>query len=170
MDFLEVGKIVNTHGLRGEVKVLPWTDYPETFEDIPFVFVKRGAEEIKLAIKNVKYQKNNIILKFKEWDSIEEAQKYKGTILYADRSDMPELEEGAVYIADLIGLPVYEETDNRLLGVIQDVFSTGSSDIYEVKREGKHPLLIPVIDDVVKNVDIEHGKITVKLLEGLEDL
>lgn len=170
MDYLEAGKIVNTHGLRGEVKIVPWTDTPDTFEEIPYVFAKRNSGEEKLTIRNVKYQKGNIIVKFSEINSIEEAQMYKNTVLYVDRGVMPPLPEGAYYITDLIGLSVYEQTDNRLLGTIQDVFSTGSSDIYEVKRDGQKPLLIPVIDDVIVNVDLAERKVTVRLLEGLEDL
>ncbi len=169
-DWLEVGKIVNTHGLRGEVKIVPWTDSPDVFEDIPYVYIKKKTGEIKLTVKNVKYQKNNIIVKFAEINSIEEAEVYKNFVLYAEREVMPDLPDGAFYITDLIGLEVYEETDNRLLGTIQDVYSTGSSDIYEVKRENNHPLLIPVIDDVVKDIDLENKKVTVKLLEGLEEL
>lgn len=168
MDCLEVGKIVNTHGLRGEVKIVPWTDTPDVFEDIPYVFIKKKSGDEKLTVKNVKYQKNNIIVKFAEINSIEEAEKYRNSVLHASREVMPELPDGAYYITDLIGAEVYE--DERLLGTIQDVFSTGSSDIYEVKRDGNKPLLIPVIDDCILNVDIDNKKIYVKLLEGLEDL
>lgn len=170
MNCLEAGKIVNTHGLRGEVKIVPWTDTPDTFEDIPYVFIKKKTSEEKLTIKNVKYQKGNIIVKFAEINTIEDAEKYKNTIVYVDREVMPPLPDGAYYITDLIGLAVYEETDNRLLGTVSDVFSTGSSDIYEIKRDSQKPLLVPVIDDVVKSVDLDNKKITVKLLEGLEDL
>ena len=128
MDLLEVGKIVNTHGLRGEVKVVPWTDYPEVFEDIDFVYVKKKSEYERLDVKGIKY-----------------------------------------YIADLIGLDIVTE-DGEKIGTVSDVFNTGSNDIYEVKREGKKNLLLPVIDDVVLNIDVEGGKITVRMMDGLEDL
>lgn len=170
MDYLEAGKIVNTHGLRGEVKIVPWTDTPDTFEDIPYVFIKKKSGEEKLTVKSVKYQKGNIIVKFAEINSIEDAEKYRNAVLLVDRSVMPELPEGSYYITDLIGLPVYEMTDGRLLGTIQDVYSTPSNDIYEVKREGQKPLLIPVIDDIERIIDLDNKKVTVKLLEGLEDL
>ena len=104
MDKLEVGKIINTHGLRGEVKVVTWTDYPEVFEEIKYVWVKKKTGDERLDIKNIKYQKNNIILKCTQIDSIEDAEKYKNMVLFADRDQLPPLPEGMHYIVDLIGL------------------------------------------------------------------
>ena len=155
MDLLEVGKIVNTHGLRGEVKVVPWTDYPEVFEDIDFVYVKN--------------QKNNLIVRFSQITDINMAEKYKNQVIYAEREILGELPDGVYYIADLIGLDIVTE-DGEKIGTVSDVFNTGSNDIYEVKREGKKNLLLPVIDDVVLNIDVEGGKITVRMMDGLEDL
>lgn len=169
MNLLEVGKIVNTHGLRGEVKVVPWTDYPEVFEDIETVYIKKKTEYERLDIAGLKYQKNNLIVRFSQLKDINEAEKYKNQVLYAERDALGELPEGVYYIADLIGLEVVKE-DGEKVGVINDVFNTGSSDIYDVKREGKKNMLIPVIDDVVIDIDIENGKVTVRMMEGLEDL
>ncbi len=168
MNFLEVGKIINTHGLRGEVKIVTWTDYPEVFEEIGVVFVKKRTEQEKLTIKNVKYQKNNIIVKFAEIDSIEEAEKYKNAVLVADREALGELPEGVYYIADLVDSTVYQE-DGKEIGCLVDVFSTGSNDVYDIRREGKKNLLVPIIEGVLKSVDIENKKITIKIPEGLED-
>ncbi len=168
MDFLEVGKIINTHGLRGEVKIATWTDYPEDFEEIGKVYIKTKTGNEVLNITNVKYQKNNIIVKFKEISHINDAEKYKGLVVCADREDLPELEEGAHYIADLIGLEVVDE-DGEVLGKLVDVFNTGANDIYDVKREDKRNLLLPVIDEVVKDIDLHTGKITVHVMEGLDD-
>lgn len=169
MDLLEVGKIVNTHGLRGEVKVVPWTDYPEVFEDIETVYIKKKSDFERLDIAGTKYQKNNLIIRFAQLKDINEAEKYKNRVLYAERASLGELPEGVYYIADLIGLDVVKE-DREKVGVISDVFNTGSNDIYEVKREGQKNLLLPVIDDVVLNIDIENKKVTVRMMEGLEDL
>ena len=157
MDLLEAGKIVNTHGLRGEVKVVPWTDYPEDFEDIEYVIVKRKTGEEQLDIESVRYQKGSVLLKFKQIKDINEAEKYKNLTLYVPR-EMFDLPEGVHFIADLIGLDVINVETGDKIGVIADVFNTGSNDIYDVKREGKKNLLIPVIDDVVKEIDIENGK------------
>ena len=169
MDLLEVGKIVNTHGLHGEVKVVPWTDYPEVFDDIETVYIKKKSEYERLDIAGIKYQKNNLIIRFAQLKDINEAEKYKNKVLYAERESLGELPEGVYYIADLIGLDVVKE-DGEKVGVIADVFNTGSNDIYEVKREGQKNLLLPVIDDVVLNIDIENKRVTVRMMEGLEDL
>ena len=169
MDLLEVGKIVNTHGLRGEVKVVPWTDYPEVFEDIETVYIKKKSDYERLDIAGIKYQKNNLIIRFAQLKDINEAEKYKNRVLYAERTSLGELPEGVYYIADLIGLDVVKE-DGEKVGIISDVFNTGSNDIYEVKREGQKDLLLPVIDDVVLNIDVENKKVTVRMMEGLEDL
>lgn len=169
MDLLEVGKIVNTHGLRGEVKVVTWTDYPEVFEDIEYVYIKRKDDYERLDVKGIKYQKGNIIVKFAQIQDINEAERYKNQVLYAEREILGELPEGVYYIADLIGLEVVDE-DGRRIGTISDVINTGSNDIYEVKREGKKNLLLPVIDEVVLNIDLDSKRVTVHLMEGLEDL
>lgn len=168
MDFLEVGKIINTHGLRGEVKIVTWTDSPEVFEEIGSVYVKSRTDSQKMTIKNVKYQKNNIIVKFAEIDSIEEAEKYKNAVLLAERESLGELPEGVYYIADLVKCMVFEE-NGKEIGALVDVFSTGSNDVYDIKRENKKNLLIPIIDGVLKSVDIQNKKIVVKIPEGLED-
>lgn len=169
MNRLEVGKIINTHGLRGEVKAVTWTDYPEVFEEIEYVWVKKKTGDERLDIKNVKYQKNNIILKLEQINSIEEAEKYKNLILLAGREQLPPLPDGMHYIVDLIGLEVYDEENGEKIGVIADVFNTGANDVYDVKREGKKNLLLPVIDECVRNIDIENNRVTVHMMEGLDD-
>ena len=167
MDFLEVGKIINTHGLRGEVKVVTWTDSPEIFEDIKNVVAKTRTEEVNLAVKGVKYQKNNIIVKFAGIDAIEDAEKLKNAVLSASRNELGELPEGVYYIADLVGCEVFDESGK--IGVLSDVFTAGASDVYDIKREGKKNLLVPIIDGVLKNVDISGKRIDIKIPEGLED-
>ena len=166
MDLLEVGKIINTHGLRGEVKVIPWTDTPDVFEDLETVYLKNNDV---LTISSVKYQKNNLIVKFKELGDINEAEKLKNQVLYAERSALGELPEGVYYIADLIGLSARKETGEEV-GKIKDVLQTGANDIYVVARGGAKDLLVPVIPNVVLSVDIDGGEVTVSLPDGLEDL
>ena len=165
---LEIGKIVNTHGLRGEVKIVPWTDTPDVFEDLTVIYIKNKSEYKPLNIESVRYQKNNLIVKFKEYSDINDILQYKNAVLYAERDDLGELPEGVYYIVDLIGLEVFTESGEKI-GIITDVFNTGASDIYDVKRDGKKNLLLPVIDEVVKNVDIEGGKVIVNVMEGLDD-
>ena len=166
---LEIGKIVNTHGLKGDVKIVPWTDYPDDFENIKNVIVKLRNKELSFTIKNVKYQKNNIIVKFNEVNDINEAELLKNAVVMASRKELGELPEGVYYVADLIGLNVYDENDN-FIGKIDDVFKTGSNDVYSVARDGKKDLLLPVIDDVVLSVDIKGGRCVVHIMEGLDEL
>lgn len=168
-NLLEVGKIINTHGLRGEVKVAPWTDSPEVFENLKVVGTEKNGEEMSLTISGIKYQKNNLIIKFRELQDISQAESLKNCILYAERGALGELPEGVYYIADLIGMTVKKE-NGELVGKIKDVMQTGANDIYVAERENAKDLLIPVIDDVVLNVDAEIGEVTVRLMEGLEDL
>ena len=167
MDWLEVGKIVNTHGLKGEVKVVPWTDSPETFEDIDCVYIKKKTGDIRLNIENMKYQKNNIILKFKEISKIEDAEPLKNKTLFAERDALGELPDGVYYIADIIGLKAVD-TNGKLIGTVSDIFNTGSNDIYEIKREGMKNLLLPDIDDVI-TVELENERVVVRIPKGLED-
>lgn len=169
MDLLEVGKIINTHGLKGEVKVAAWTDTPDVFEDISVVYIKSRNEYKQLTLSGIKYQKNNLIVKFRELNDINEAEPLKNSILYAERSELGELEEGVYYIADLIGVTV-EKENGEILGEIKDVMQTGANDIYVVARNGKKDLLIPVLPDVVLSMDINEKKAVVRLMEGLEDL
>ena len=135
MDFLEVGKIVNTHGLRGEVKIMTWTDYPEDFEKLEYVLAMQKGKESRLDIQNIKYQKNNIIVKFKQLTAIEEAETYKNAVLKVPREALGELPEGVYYIADLLDCQVWDE--NGLIGVLVDVFSTGSNDVYDIGTGGE---------------------------------
>lgn len=169
MDLLEVGKIINTHGLRGEVKVAAWTDTPDVFEDLEYVYAKRRTGNERLTIAGIKYQKNNIIVKFDELKTIEEAEKLKNTVLCAERAMLGELPEGVYYIADLLGCTVRSE-EGKTYGTISDVISTGANDVYTVKREGMKDLLVPVTDEVVINVDIASKTVTVRLPEGLEEI
>lgn len=168
-DLLEVGKIINTHGLRGEVKVATWTDSPEVFETLEFIYLKKDESMEPLTISGIKYQKNNLIVKFSELKDINEAELLKNKVIYARREDLGELPEGTYYIADLIGMSVKKE-NNEFVGEIKEVLQTGANDIYVTARPGAKDLLIPVIDDVVLKVDMENREVVVNLMEGLEDL
>ncbi len=164
---LQVGEIVNTHGLRGEVKIVPWTDYPEVFEDFDCVYLEKN--NTKLTIKSIKYQKSNLIVKFDEIPDINEAERLKGSVLYVEREQLGEPEEG-YYICDLLGIKVIDENENEI-GVIKDVISTGKcNDVYVLSaKDGGRDILIPVIDEVVLDVDIDKEICRVHIIEGLLD-
>ena len=164
--YLELGQIVNVKGLKGEVKVNSFTDDNTKFERIPKVFIKQKNNLTELEIEKVGYSKNQVIIKFKNINTIEEAEKLRNSYIVVNREIFGELPEGVYYIADLIGLDVYTESD-EYLGKVDDIFSTGSNDVYVVKDELGKQKLLPGIPEVIKKVDLENSKIIVNLIEGL---
>lgn len=164
--YLELGQIVNVKGLKGEVKVNSFTDDNTKFERIPKVFIKQKSNLTEYEIEKVGYNKNQVIIKFKNIDTIEDAEKLRNSYIVVDREIFGELPEGVYYIADLIGLDVYTEA-NEYLGKVDDIFSTGSNDVYVVKDELGKQKLLPGIDEVIKEIDLESSKIIVNLIEGL---
>ncbi len=165
-DYLELGQIVNTKGLKGEIKLNSFAEDNTIFERLPKVFLKRKQELLEKQIEKVSYNKNQVILKFKDCHSIEEAELLRNLSVFVKREDLGELPEGIYYIADLIGLLVYTE-NNELLGKVDDIYSTGANDIYVIKDEMGKQKLLPGIPDVIRKIDLQNGKITVHLLEGL---
>ena len=164
--YLELGQIVNVKGLKGEVKVNPFTENIDRFEELKTVLIKFKNENKEFEIEKVGYHKNQVILKFKGINTIEEAEKLRNSYILINRNDLEPLEEGVYYITDLLGLEVYTE-DVTLLGKVEDIYNTGSNDIYVVKDDLGKQKLLPGIPEVLKNVDLEHGKIIVNLIEGL---
>ena len=160
--FLEIGKVVNTHALRGVVKMVVWADSTDVIGDLKYLY---DASNNRLEIKSVSYQKDNALVKFVGIDTIEEAEKLKGQILYVSRDEF-DLPEGTYFIADLIGLSVYE--NDTLLGKIDDVFPAGGCDVYSIK--GDKTLLFPALKENILNIDFENKIMKVKLPEGLLDL
>ena len=164
-EILQVGVISSTHGIRGEVKVFPTTDDPTRFEDLKEVILDTGREHRILAIQGVKYFKQFVILKFKGIDNINDIEKYKGKSLYVTRDQAVKLEENEYFIADLIGLDVYEENGEKL-GRLTDVISTGANDVYVVTGEDRE-ILVPAIRQCILEVNLQAGRMTVHLLAGL---
>lgn len=164
--YLELGQIVNVKGLKGEVKVNPFTENIDRFEELKTVLIKFKNENKEFEIEKVGYHKNQVILKFKGINTIEEAEKLRNSYILINRNDLEPLEEGVYYITDLLGLEVYTE-DGTLIGKVDDIYNTGSNDIYVVKDDLGKQKLLPGIPEVLKNVDLEHGKIIVNLIEGL---
>ena len=151
---MELGKIVNTFGLKGELKVYPYVDY---IPKVKKVYIKDNLMEIERA----RNQKNILVIKLKGIDSIEEAEKLKNTSIEMDRKDAPKLPKGTYYINDLIGFDVYTD-ENEFLGKLDDIFNTGANDVYQVGK-----ILLPAINDVIKQIDTDNKKIIVHLLKGL---
>ena len=167
VDKFRVGVLTQTHGLRGEVKVYPTTDDPELYERVKNVYLQIRGTEIPLKIQHVRYFKQLVIVKFEGIDVIEQIQPYLKGELYVTREDMPALEEGHYYIPDLIGLKVFTD-EGEDIGVLDDVMKTGANDVYVVKN-GEEEILIPVVEQFVREVDLEEGKVTVHLIEGMRE-
>lgn len=166
MEYLEIGQIVNTSGLKGLITVNPFTDDITRFEDLKSIYILYKNELIEKTIEDVKYKKNQVLLKLKGIDNIEEAEKYRECYLKIKREDAIKLPKDTYFIVDLLGLDVYT-TENELIGKVDDIFPTGSNDVYVVKNEIGKQILLPAISDVIKKVDIENKKIIVKLTQGL---
>ena len=168
-DFLQVGVITATHGIRGEVKVFPTTDDPERFLDLETVYLDTGREKKLLTISSVKFFKQFVILKFKEFDNIKDVEPFRKKSLLVTREQAVPLEEDEYFIADLIGLRVITDED-KVLGELTDVLETGANDVYQVTDENGKEILLPAIKDCILSVDLEKGEMKVHILEGLLDL
>ena len=164
--YLEIGQIVNTFGIKGQVKVKPFTDDINRFDELKEVYVEKKHELKLFQIEKVNYSKNMVILKLKGIETPEQAETLRNSYLKINRKDAKKLPEGTYYIADLIGLDVYTDED-EFLGKVDYIYNAGSSDIYVVKDEQGKEVLLPAIKDVLKQVDLENGKIIVHIIEGL---
>lgn len=164
--YLEIGQIVNTFGIKGMVKIRPFTDDINRFDKLEKVYIKNKEGKKEYQIQEVKYHKNMVLMKLEGVDTLEQAEILRQSYLLVNREDEEPLEEGVYYIVDLIGLEVYTD-ENIFLGKVDDIFNTGSNDIYVVKDGKGKQILLPGIPDVLKNVDLEKGKITVHLIPGL---
>ena len=157
-DFLAVGQIINTHGLKGELKIYPLTDDLRRFRKLKTVYIDNTPKNIVWC----KLQSDKVILKIEGIDTIEQAETLKTKYIEVERKDAVELSENEYFVADLIGCEVVD-TNGTGFGKVSDVIKTGSNDVYWVK--GKEELLVPALKDIVVSIDIENAKITIKPLE-----
>lgn len=168
MKYYNVGKIVNTHGVRGEVRVLATTDFiAERFAAGNTLYLQEKDTQLALEIEKVRQHKGFILVKFVGYDNINDVQKFRDHELMVSADDQQPLEDGQYYYHQIIGLTV-KTVDGRELGTIKEILSPGANDVWVVARPKQKDLLLPVIDDVVKNVDLDDGLVEVELLEGLE--
>lgn len=165
-EYFEVGQIVNTFGIKGFVKVKPFTDDMERFEELKSFLVVKNKEQIEMQIEQVKYQQTVVLLKFKGIEDINMAEKLKGSYLKIHRKDTRKLPKDTYFIADLIGLNVYTE-EGELLGKVDDIYNNKSNDVYVIKDELGKQILLPGIKEVIKQIDIDNEKIIVHLINGL---
>ena len=164
--YLEIGQVVSTHGVRGTMKVKPLTDDIKRFNKLKTVYMSIKEELVEFKIQEVKYNKNMVLLNLEGIDSIEKAEEYKNFYLKIDRKDAVKLPKDSYFVIDLLGCNVYTEKE-ELLGMVDDVYSTGSNDVYVVKDSLGKLLVLPATKEVVKEVNVESKKIIVELIEGL---
>ena len=157
--YLPTGEIVNTHGIRGEVRVLPWADCPEFLTEFDVFYVDGKPMEVELS----RVQKTCVLVKFRGVDTVEDANRLRGKTLEIARDDV-ELEEGSFFVADLEGLTVRDQ-DGNTLGKVTEVLAMPGNDVYVVKGDGEY--MIPAVKEYVKNIDVDAGVMDVWLIEGM---
>ena len=164
--YLRVGVISSTHGLKGEVKVFPTTDDPERFRKLKKVYLDTGKDYMPLKVTGIKFFKNQVILKFQEFQDINEIEKYRGKDLLIDREQAVPLAENENFIVDLFYMYVYDKEEKRL-GTLTDVLQTGANDVYVVETDEGKEILLPAIPSCILDVDVETAKMIVRIPEGL---
>ena len=166
IDELQVGVITQTHGIRSEVKVFPTTDDVNRFKKLKEVILDSGKERLTLTIEGVKFFKQFVILKFKDYDSINDIEKYKNAKLLVTREKAVKLKKDEYFIADLIGMKVVTE-DGAVFGTLKDVLETGANDVYIIEMENEQEVLIPAIKECILKVDMDEMVMTIHLMDGL---
>lgn len=165
MNYIQVGKIINTHGIKGEIKIYPLTDDIHRFDDLKTSYI--GDDKIQVEIEGVKYHQNIVILKLKEFNDIDEILPYKGESIYIDALDKVVLPENHFFLFDLIGCTVFTK-DEEKIGIISQVIQSSSNDIYIVRDDDKNKeYMIPAVKKFVISVDIENKQMIIDPIEGM---
>lgn len=162
--YLDVGKIVGTHGIKGELRVQPWCDSPEFLCDFKKLYFDEGEKEVKVLKSRV--NKNVVIIKIDGTDTIEKANLLRGKVLYIDRKDA-KIDDGSYFIQDIIGMKVIDNDNGNIYGIVTDVLKTGANDVYQVTDDKGKNYLVPVINDVIINIDLEEDRIYISPIEGI---
>ena len=167
-DRFQVGVIASTHGLQGEVNVFPTTEDPSRFKKLKQVVLHtQKGEELLLDVVSARFFKKFVIVKFKQFNNINEVEKFRGCELTIDRKDAIKLQPGEYYCADLIGLSIVDE-DGSELGTLTEILQTGANDVYEMTRKDSgEKVYIPAIRDCIKEIDPEGGRIVIHVMDGL---
>ena len=169
-DLLQVGILSSTHGVRGEIKVFPTTDDVKRFKKNKEYILGTKNGNMDVRVESVKFFKQFVILKFEGIDTLDDILAYKGCSLYVNRAHAVKLQKDEYFIADLIGVEVFDEDDNYI-GKLTDVLETGANDVYEITTEDDKVYLFPAIKECIKKVDMDHKKITAYVMPGLmEDI
>ena len=167
-DMLRIGVVTRPHGLRGEVKVYPTTSDPDRFKSCDLVFLVTKKEVLELHVESVKYFKKQVILKFKEYNRIEDVEGFHQCDLMVDRADAIELAEGEYFLYDAIGCKVVSDEGDSI-GEVKDVLETGANPVFVIKNDSGKEYLFPVIDECILSVDTEEMEVVAHVMPGLMD-
>lgn len=162
--YLEVGKVVGTHGIKGDIKVQPWCDSPFFLCEFKNLYLDNGEKKVKVFRSRV--NKNIVIVNIEGIDSVEKANLLRGKILYIDRQEA-KIDEDTYFIQDIIGIEVVDISNNKIYGKVTDVIKTGANDVYQLTDSKNKEYLLPVIDDVVKDVDLDNNKVFISPIKGI---
>ncbi len=165
MKLVRIGKIVNTQGLKGDMRIYPSTDYRERFEELEYLYLEGKGKE-KFIITKVRYKKNLVIIKFEGFDHINDVEKLKNLEVYTEKLEQEQLEEDRFYVEDLIGIKIYDEKKGYI-GVLKDIIQNPAHDIYLVKLESGKEVMIPCVSEFIKETDTKKGEMKVSLIDGL---
>lgn len=166
MESILIGQIVNIHGIKGEIKIYPYTDDVDNLTTLKEIYLDKDLKE-KYKIKMCRVHKDMLIAKLEGINDANTALTFKTKNVYIPRSELKELDDDTYYVEDLLGCQVINKEDGSILGNLVYVFNTGANDVYEVEREDKSKVYLPAISQVIKKVDIESKKVYVELMEGL---
>lgn len=166
-DLLKVGIITTTHGVHGEVKVYPTTDNIQRFKKLRQCILDMGREQLTVEVEGCKFFKNQVILKFKGFDNINDIEQFRQKEIFVTRENAVKLDKNEYFITDLIDTEVLYEDGNRM-GILSEVMQTGANDVYIVKKDSGKEVLIPAIKQCILNVDLESRQVIVHLLEGMD--
>ena len=167
-EYLELGEIVGTHGIRGEIRVNPWCDSPEFAAKFKTLYFDSNGG-CAVQIKSARPHGNIVLLTIKDVDTVEQAQKLRGKILYMKRSDA-KLPKGSYFIAELIGCTVYDADEpEKIHGTLSDVSATGANDVWHITDENGREYLIPAIPDVCVETDVAKNRVVIRPLKGIFD-
>lgn len=167
---LRVGVITTTHGIRGEVKVFPTTEDIHRFDDLDEVILQNKREQLTLHVEHVKYFKNIVIVKFKEYNNINDVEMFRKCDLFVTRENAVPLEEGEYFICDIIGAQVKNEEDGNVIGKVKDVLETGANLVFLIESNEGKELLFPSIPECIKKVDVEKMEVIAHVMPGLMEL
>jgi 16S rRNA processing protein RimM len=163
--YLEIGQIVGTHGIKGEVRINPWCDSPDFLASFKVLYKDSGKTAIE--VSRARVHQRIVIAKLKGIDNVNDAAVLRNTVLFIDRDDA-EIPKGSYFIQDLIGCEVRDIDSGEVLGTVSDVSQTGANDVWHIKR-GEKEYLIPAIPDVVIETDVENSLIKIRPLKGIFD-